>query len=206
MWSRNYITIVSVSPFTTTGTELKRSLYLPSIGFGFLFVSTYSGSYPELTIMGQDVNIYLLGFILTVISAVIFHEFIESYSGPSTGLLEKIPASTTYQSIGFTLYKTGEPIDYPTEPGVPPWEYEVDIPPHRYFIVAVVMMLFLCLIASFPYTIYKLAEYSVQNSSLLTGAVAFAETVFILRLIFSGIFPNTYRYWELVEEDNESDS
>lgn len=185
-----------VSPLSTTGTELKSSLYLPSVGFGFLFVSTASGSFPELTLIGQTVNIYLLGFILALISAVIFHEFIESYSGPSTGLLKQVPAGRTYQSIGFTLYKTGEPVDYPERPNVPPWEFEVNIPPHRYLVVFATLVLFLFLIVSYPYTTFELAKYSIQNSSLVPGAVAFAEAVFMLRFIFAGMWPDTYRYWE----------
>ena len=193
---------MSISPLTTTGTEIKGSLYLPSIGFGFLLISISPDSAPQLSVIGQEISLFLLAFIFTLVTAVISHEFIESYSGPSTGLLESVPPGRTYQSIAFTLYRIGEPTDYPKRPDVPPWRYDVDIPPSRHISVNIAVFAFLVFLLSYPYTTFELAKYSVQNSSLVPGAVAFAEAVFMLRYFLSDFWPKTYRYWELKDESD----
>lgn len=194
---------MGISPLTTTKGELKISLYLPSVGFGILLVNTSANSIPEVVLLRETINIYFWGMIITLISAVIWHEFIESYSGPSTGLFERIPPGKTYQSIGFTLYKVGKPEDYPKNPRTPPWMFEVDIPPQRYLTVFVSLIFMVFLIVSYPYTIWILAQYAVEHSSLISGAIAFAQAVFVLRLIMTGMWPDTYRYWE--EQSDTSD-
>jgi hypothetical protein len=178
---------MSVGGISPGGGDLPYSgLYLSSIGFGYLYIQQ-----PSEVIFGI-IDFYLLGFILNLVSAVMWHEFLKSISGPLDNSVGPLTKTERIQRIGFTLFSVGTPSEYPDTYQKPIWSADLEIPTRRYIAFALFLGATAVLLVSFPYTIWNLAQYAVGNSAILPGAIGFLQLVFLLQTVLPDLWPSTY--------------
>jgi hypothetical protein len=188
---------VSFSPIRQAENLQLGGLYLPSVAFGFLVVKS---SETGITIFDMSIISYFWAMVITLISAAWSQGFIESYTD-SQKPGKPLSQGTVSQRMLYTVYNEGSPEDYPTDPKVPPHQYDTEIPKTRYLVAIVTSLLWIFFILTYPYTIWKLSNYALSQGSLLAGAIAFVQSAFILRVTFSELWPNTYLRYRYPEPD-----
>jgi hypothetical protein len=168
-------------------------LYLPSVGFGLLYIEQASPGAVSLNYLNISIS-YLHLTVVSLVAAVIFHEFITSVSGQPNSIDEPNPMSeaTVIQRIKYTIFARGEPSDYPDTYQKPVWDGNIELPKWRFILYFLLLMSVITILSAYLYTVYRLSQYSISQASIPVGAVAFLQAVFLLRIVFANIWPNTY--------------